>query len=663
MVLSTSSDPARTWRPGPWALWSLLCASLLLLRVQGEKTAADYFVHSLPGAPDGPLLKMHAGHIEVNAEHNGHLFFWHFQNRHIANRQRTVIWLNGGPGCSSMDGALMEVGPYRLKDESTLRYNDGSWDEFANLLFVDQPVGTGFSYVNTDSFLHELKEMADHFVIFLEKFFALFPQYEHDDLYLAGESYAGQHIPYIAQAILDRNQKGATTRPWMLQGLLIGNGWVAPTEQYLSYLPKAYEAGLIQGGSAVAKQLESQMAVCTSRLNEAGGADRVEIAACEQVLTDLLKVARRDDVPTAPCVNMYDVRLTDSWPSCGMNWPPDLKLVTPYLRRPAVLQALHVDADKKTGWTECSGGVGSAFRAAKSKPSITLLPNLLSQMPIVLFSGDQDLICNHVGTEEFIHTMRWNGGTGFELSPGTWAPRRAWTFEGEPAGLYQHARNLTYILFYNASHMVPLDYPRRTRDMLDRFLGVDIADIGGRPADSRIDGATGRQVSVGAHPNSTRAQQHQKQKLHAATWKAYYRSGQIALAVVVLAVVAWLWFAWRQRRAARHRRDPGRGLYHGLFPSADALSSPHLPRRHRRRPRPAGTAAAHAPADDVEAAAAAAGGARELHELRVRTPPDDDDGGDGGGARGENPYVSGLGKEPTPHGHPAPPTARRKGEP
>jgi carboxypeptidase D len=121
-------------------------------------------------------------HVEVDPEHNGHLFFWHFQNRHIANRQRTVIWLNGGPGCSSMDGALMEIGPYRLKDDHTLEYNNGSWDEFANLLFVDQPVGTGYSYVNTNSYLHELSEMSSHFIIFLEKWFKLFPEYESDDV-------------------------------------------------------------------------------------------------------------------------------------------------------------------------------------------------------------------------------------------------------------------------------------------------------------------------------------------------------------------------------------------------------------------------------------------------------------------------------------------------
>ena len=78
----------------------------------------------------------------------------------------------------------MEIGPYRLKDNAHLEYNDGSWDEFANLLFVDNPVGTGFSYVNTDSYDHELNEMADHMMTFLEKFFNLFPEYEENDVSL-----------------------------------------------------------------------------------------------------------------------------------------------------------------------------------------------------------------------------------------------------------------------------------------------------------------------------------------------------------------------------------------------------------------------------------------------------------------------------------------------
>lgn len=76
----------------------------------------------------------------------------------------------------------MEIGPYRLKDKEHLVYNDGAWDEFANVLFVDNPVGTGFSYVDTDSFVSEITEMADQMVQFLDKFFKIFPEYANNDV-------------------------------------------------------------------------------------------------------------------------------------------------------------------------------------------------------------------------------------------------------------------------------------------------------------------------------------------------------------------------------------------------------------------------------------------------------------------------------------------------
>lgn len=535
-----------------WALSLLLSYSVDTV---SAKSAADYYVRSLPGAPDGPLLKMHAGHVEVDPDNNGNLFFWHFQNRHIANRQRTIIWLNGGPGCSSMDGALMEVGPYRVKDDQTLEYNEGSWDEFANMLFVDQPVGTGFSYVNTDSYIHELDEMSAHFITFLEKWFEIFPEYERDDIYFAGESYAGQHIPYIAKAIQERNknvtQSGASK--WNLRGLLIGNGWVSPVEQYQAYLPYAYEENILTEGSSLAKNLEVLQSVCLSRLE--ADKDRVGVPECEDVLQELLK---RTVDGNRECYNMYDIRLRDSFPSCGMNWPPDLVNIKPYLRRPDVVSALNINPEKKTGWEECTGAVSSRFTAHNSVPSVRLLPELLeSGVQVLLFSGDKDLICNHVGTEQLINNMEWNGGTGFETSPGVWAPRHDWTFEDEPSGIYQYARNLTYVLIYNASHMVPYDVPRQSRDMVDRFMRVDIASIGGSPADSRIDGEKLPQTSVGGHPNSTAAEQQEKERIKETEWKAYAKSGEAALIVVIIGVSVWGFFIWRSRR---HHRGY-RGVY------------------------------------------------------------------------------------------------------
>ncbi|UPL00807.1 hypothetical protein LCI18_011741 [Fusarium solani-melongenae] len=536
--------------PRRWvALLSLSLGPILGAADATPNSAADYYVRDLPGLPaDGPNIKMHAGHIEVTPESHGNLFFWHFENQHIADKQRTVIWINGGPGCSSEDGAMMEIGPYRLKDKENLYYNNGSWGEFANLLFVDNPVGTGFSLVDTNAYVKELDEMADQFIQFLEKWFALFPQYDRDDIYIAGESYAGQHIPYIAKAILARNKKNPS-KAWNLQGLLIGNGWISPVDQYPAYISFAHEKGIIEKGSDNDKKLQSALRGCERVIASSPG--RVDYGECEEILKNILELTREGN----NCINMYDVRLKDTYPSCGMNWPPDLEYLTPYLGRKDVVDALHVSAMKSTGWTECNGAVGGAFTARKSKPAVELLPDILKEVPVLLFSGAEDFICNHLGTEELINKLEWNGGKGFEVTPGNWAPRRDWTFEGETAGFWQEARNLTYVLIYNSSHMVPFDLPRRSRDMLDRFMGVDISNIGGDPTDSRIDGEKGPETTVGGASNKTQsaAQDHQKQ-LDEAKWAAYQKSGEVVLVIVIIVVIAWGYFVWRERRkgAAYH---------------------------------------------------------------------------------------------------------------
>lgn len=116
------------------------------------------------------------------------------------------------------------------------------------------------------------------------------------------------------------------------------------------------------------------------------------------------------------CVNIYDIRLSDTYPACGMNWPPDLTYITPYLRRDDVRVAFHAPKDSNA-WAECRSTVGSALSTKKSKPSVGLLPKILDKgVKVLLFSGDQDLICNYVGTERMIEKLEWNGETGFNVS-------------------------------------------------------------------------------------------------------------------------------------------------------------------------------------------------------------------------------------------------------
>ncbi|KAK4050424.1 Cell death protease [Microbotryomycetes sp. JL201] len=448
--------------------------------------------------PSDSALTMYAGHLPSappvaggvkDADSDAHLFFFMIKAKHIADTERTILWFNGGPGCSSFDGSLMEVGPLRLEPggNGQLKEVDGAWNEYANIIFIDQPVGTGYSYAATNQYVHELPEAADHVVEFLSQFYKVFPEFIKHDTYIAGESYAGQYIPYIAKAILDSTR--IATR---LKGLLIGNGWIDPLNQYPAYLEFALKSGIIKSGSAAESRVLRLVNACTDKLNDLGVQNvRIHNGQCENILSAITDSTIQSVNGQNMCVNNYDVRLTDTHPACGMNWPPDLADITPYLQRNDVKNAFHAQR-KDGGWTECNGQVGSNFWVVESRPAVFLLPDLLKKVPILMFAGDQDLICNHVGIERMIEKLEWNGETGFGN-----ATEQDWFVNGEQAGTWTSARNMTYV-------KVPYDVPLVAHDMLLRFVGVDLLGAAGPAAQvpSRV-GDEQEAVLGETHPNGT----------------------------------------------------------------------------------------------------------------------------------------------------------------
>lgn len=540
-----------------------------------------------------------------------------------------------------MDGALMEIGPFRLPNSSDkLELNPGSWHQHANLLFVDQPVGTGLSTAATGSYLHELPEMARDMMTFLERYFEIFPERQNDEYYLAGESFAGQYLPYLARAILDKNlnktspvmeilkpasdvakpkaakpvssqstaetsptvsadsiasadstasadatassgpKEKRSTGPWVdLKAVVIGNGWIDPPSQYLTYLPFAYQSGLIKHGSDIAATIESKTKRC-SEYFETHDNDRAGLAipVCDEVLDGILRELflasglKKSD-PNA-CVNVYDIRLRDTFSSCGMNWPPDLANVSPYLRRKDVLTALHVPDSH--GWRECSGAVGSAFKAKHSNPSIKIIPTLIEDdIEVVMFNGDQDLICNHVGNEKLIQSLKWGqqvfGRQGemlaqvSEESSGFRSdePFEDWFVNGTAAGTIQTGRNLTYIKIFNASHMVPVDVPEVAQAMINQLIGVpgySRAEQQPKPTsniatteepsddtkgdfDDDNDGGSNPAV-----PEDEAGESGESGEQEDATWTPYYKAGAFALVVVALVAAMLGMVVWRNRR-------------------------------------------------------------------------------------------------------------------
>ncbi|KAL0384184.1 UNVERIFIED_CONTAM: Serine carboxypeptidase II-3 [Sesamum radiatum] len=158
-------------------------------------------ITDLPGQPQ-VSFSQYSGYVTVDPVAGRALFYWFTESEDSPNKP-LVLWLNGGPGCSSIgSGAMTELGPFRVNpDGKTLWYNKNGWNTVANILFLESPAGVGFSYSNTSSdyVTGDTRTAADSYT-FLLNWLERFPEYKTRDFYITGESYAGH---YIGNAYID----------------------------------------------------------------------------------------------------------------------------------------------------------------------------------------------------------------------------------------------------------------------------------------------------------------------------------------------------------------------------------------------------------------------------------------------------------------------------
>ncbi|WBW74320.1 Golgi serine carboxypeptidase [Schizosaccharomyces osmophilus] len=448
--------------PKIWVLLSALFALFGLAVTEGDEQQKSWLVDSLPGIPEDYKQRMYSGNLGEDEQLNGDLFFWMFESANTTYTNRTIIWLNGGPGCSSEDGSLMEVGPLRIGENDTFQLNSGRWDEFGNILFVDQPKGTGFSYSLDDNYMSDNDKMAEEFSVFFEKFLTEFPERANDTWYIAGESYAGQYIPYVASRLIEKDLA-------RLGGLAIGNGWIQPISHYNTYLNYLVEKGKLDLYSEQGQYLHHAWADCMLALKqmESGSGD---VEKCENFLYDIMFMV--SDKPGKTCMNMYDISLESSYPLCGMDWPMELESLTPYLSKPEVLQALHVNTTYVKEWKECSNDVSNGYAREGIDSSANLIKDLASKVPVMLFYGENDFLCNYLSGEDLLNSLEWNGEVGFGNT--SWFPWFNMGSSDEPAGSYIQARNLTFARIAKASHMVSYDHPMEMKALAAAFFDNDI---------------------------------------------------------------------------------------------------------------------------------------------------------------------------------------------
>jgi len=389
----------------------------------------------------------HYGYINVNPELNANVFYWMFESQSKPSTDPVVLWMTGGPGCSSELALFFENGPFTVGANGNLHDNPYSWNKFVNIIYVDQPVGTGFSYADSD-YVHDEKAVAIEMYAFLTKFFAKFPQYSKQDFYVIGESYGGHYVPTVGLKVLIENNKNPS-KHINLKGISIGNGWVSPKVQYGGYGPFAYMNNLID--QATYAQMNQTLKKCVSLIDQQDYDDAAYV--CSNIMGAVLNYAGN--------INYYNIKL-----QC--NPPPlcyDFSNVTNYLNTPSVQRSLGVYSQGIT-WETCNDEVNGLFGNDVIESFRYEIPAILAnKIPVVIYNGDYDLICNWVGGKMWVESMSWPGKASFDA-----APMKTWRVGNTPAGEAKTANGLTFVRVYAAGHMVPHDQPKNALDLLNRVV-------------------------------------------------------------------------------------------------------------------------------------------------------------------------------------------------
>ncbi|KAF9031300.1 serine carboxypeptidase [Panaeolus papilionaceus] len=414
-----------------------------------------------------PAVNSYTGYIDIEARH---LFFYFFESRSNPAKDDVIFWTNGGPGCSSSLGLFMELGPCRVLDEDGPKQHFESWNTNANIFFIDQPVGVGFSYAEHGEFVSTTEEAAKDIAAFVSIFFNTFEEYKGRAFHMAGESYGGRYIPLFASAVYDNNAilKAQGLEPINLKSIMIGNGMTDPFKMALAYYDMqcrpsiaptaALPIGDCMAAKSVLKRCEEWM-----KRDCQDAYDKVNCGASAGFCMEAI-----EGPFMASGLNPYDMSKPCDGSVATTLCYPITRHITNYLSLPEVRSKLGVDPSVTGNFTSCSNKVGSAFGQAQDllHPSTDYVAALLERgVRVLIYVGAYDWICNYIGNERWTLDLQWTRGAEFAAQP-----LRDWEVDGKVAGKTRSVKDFAFVTIDGAGHMVPYDKPKESLVMLQRWL-------------------------------------------------------------------------------------------------------------------------------------------------------------------------------------------------
>ncbi|KAI3973635.1 hypothetical protein MKW92_027367 [Papaver armeniacum] len=450
-----------------------------------EQQLADRIVR-LPGQP--PVkFRQYAGYVTVDESHGKALFYWFFEAFEKPKEKPLVLWLNGGPGCSSIGyGEAEELGPFLTqKGKPELKFNDYSWNKGkshlmpynylpykikkANLLFLESPVGVGFSYTNTSADIKSLGDSvtAKDSYTFLLNWFERFPHFKSHDFFLAGESYAGHYVPQLAERIFDANKKASKKNYINFKGFIIGNALLDDATDQKGMIDYAWDHAVISDRvyNDIKKTCNfSQSPVsneCDTNLNKYFDVydliDMYSLYAPSCVNGTSTKRQLRKIEGIAP----QAFAKFAGWHKRPAGYDPCLSSYsTVYFNRPDVQKALHANVTKiPYPWTHCSDNI--TFWNDAPASTLPIIKKLVQGgLRIWVYSGDTDGRIPVTSTRLSLNKL------GLKIKE-EWTP---WYTHKEVGGWTIIYDGLTFVTIRGAGHQVPTFKPRQALELISHYL-------------------------------------------------------------------------------------------------------------------------------------------------------------------------------------------------
>ncbi|XP_034702570.1 serine carboxypeptidase-like 42 [Vitis riparia] len=423
----------------------------------------------LPGQPKVGFRQF-GGYVDVDEKAERSLFYYFVEAEEDPQNKPLTLWLNGGPGCSSVGGgAFTALGPFFPKGHGRgVRRNSKSWNKVSNLLFVESPAGVGWSYSNTSADYNcGDASTASDMLTFMLKWFKKFPGYKLRPLFLTGESYAGHYIPQLANVLLDYNNKSKDFK-FNIKGVAIGN----PLLQLDRDVPAVYEFfwshGMISDEVGLAIMND-----CNFEDYTFSGTHNVS-TECNTALNDAYSIV-------GSYINPYDVILDVCYPSIVQQELRLRKVVTKisigvdvcmtaertfYFNLPEVQKALHANrTNLPYRWTTCSN-ILFYNEGDSNLDMLPLLKRILQdKIPVWIFSGDQDSVVPLMGSRTLVREL------AKDLNFQHTVPYGAWFHKGQVGGWHTEYGNLlTFATVRGAAHMVPYSQPSRALHLFATFI-------------------------------------------------------------------------------------------------------------------------------------------------------------------------------------------------